>query len=549
MKFLDEQTGNSIGFNQIWSEINTHSPLGQSIKSNSTPFLSNNSDELEVELNNLDIIIEQIKNNKKLFSNIESILRGLKDIRRTITITRNKKTILDDIELFEVKENLIKIGKIRTILENIHLENFFKEELYNLTDLLKYLSIGQGTSNSFYLSNEYDPLLADIRSERKKLENQLLEYKRKLSSDLEKLAKRPLSIDGEITVDKNDSDLIELFKESNLLTLIRENFASLTFKLIENEKIVNYKNEISKIKAKEEKQKQLIRKKVTDKIAEYSLKILSNLNNIAYLDFMIAKARFSIKINGVRPEISEDDKIEIQSGRHLLVEEELKNRGMEFQAVDIKVKRGSTLITGPNMGGKTVNLKMIALLIAMSQYGLFVPAKRMVFKPRNYIYFSLTTDNIKSGLSKFGSEIVALKDIINLADQKALILIDEIAHGTNPREGYAIAHSIIKKLDEKNSISVITTHFERLASTLDLKHLQVRGLNQSLLQKYTKSIKNDRIDILNKCMDYSLENVSSETKIPYDAIKVAKVLGFDQEILNNAENIIKNDLGLNGGDF
>lgn len=549
MKFLTEQTSKSIGFKQVWSKINTLSPLGDALKSNTTPFLQSDLEELELELRNLSIIIDAINNNKEIFSEIASLLKGFKDIRGTINNCRYKKAILDDIQLFEIKEALIKTEKIQRQLDKIDLEDVFEESFNNLDNLLRYLSLGQGKSNSFYLADEYDGELARIRNKRRDLEKKLLEYKRKLSSSIEKVSKRPLSNDDEITVNKNDTDLVKRLKESELFSLASENFASLTFRLIEDNKIIDWKQKINQIKSEEESQKKLIRKKITNRVADNSLAILSNLNNIAYLDFLIAKARFSIEINGFKPQITEEDKIEINSGRHLLIEEKLKKKDMSFQEIDIDIKKGSTLITGPNMGGKTVTLKMIALLVAMAQYGLFIPAEKMSFKPRNYIYFSLVSNNIDSGLSKFGSEIVSLKDVIESADKGALILIDEIAHGTNPREGYAIAYSIIRKLDIKNSISVITTHFERLAETLDLNHLQVKGLDHKLLEKHSGLIKEDGIDILNKYMDFSLERVNSAARVPHDAIKVARLLGFDKEILNNAEEIIKNNIGLNGGDF
>jgi DNA mismatch repair ATPase MutS len=193
------------------------------------------------------------------------------------------------------------------------------------------------------------------------------------------------------------------------------------------------------------------------------------------------------------------------------------------------------------MGGKTVALKMVALLVAMAQHALYVPAAEMKFNLRNYIYFTLSSDNLKTGLSSFGTEIIALKEVIDSADNNALILIDEIAHGTNPQEGYAIAYSIIKKLDNKNSISIITTHFERLAFKLDISHLQVKGLDKKLLAKYKNSIQKNGIDVLNKCMDYSLEKRNYGSEVPHDAIKIARVLGFNEDILEFAEKVIKED--------
>ena len=541
MKFLSEEISESIGFDLIWSEIKPISPLGKTEKRNSTPFLNKDRDKLKKELNNLEFIIEKKKNNTDNFAKIKNILTELKDLRGTINRSRVKKTILDDIELFEIKENIIKIQVLKEEIEKIKLNNLFEEDFKDVKELLEILSIGQGESESFYLADEYDAELLKIRKKRKELENKLITYKKKLSQEVEKICRRPLSIEDEISISKNETDIIEKLKKSKFVSLIRENFAALTFKLIENEKIIDLKAAINKSKNKEEIRGNLVRKEITTKIKEFSLDLLSNLKNVAYLDFLMAKAEFSLKINGSKANIIDEEIIKIKNGRHLFVERELAKKGMQFQKIDLQVKKGSTLITGPNMGGKTVALKMVALLVAMAQHALYVPAAEMKFNLRNYIYFTLSSDNLKTGLSSFGTEIIALKEVIDSADNNALILIDEIAHGTNPQEGYAIAYSIIKKLDNKNSISIITTHFERLAFKLDISHLQVKGLDKKLLAKYKNSIQKNGIDVLNKCMDYSLEKRNYGSEVPHDAIKIARVLGFNEDILEFAEKVIKED--------
>jgi DNA mismatch repair ATPase MutS len=541
LKFLSEEISESIGFDLIWSEIKPISPLGKTEKRNSTPFLNKDRDKLKKELNNLEFIIEKKKNNTDNFAKIKNILTELKDLRGTINRSRVKKTILDDIELFEIKENIIKIQVLKEEIEKIRLNKLFEEDFKDVKELLEILSIGQGESESFYLADEYDAELLKIRKKRKELENKLITYKKKLSQEVEEICRRPLSIEDEISISKNETDIIEKLKKSKFVSLIRENFAALTFKLIENEKIIDLKAAINKSKNKEEIRGNLVRKEITTKIKEFSLDLLSNLKNVAYLDFLMAKAEFSLKINGSKANIIDEEIIKIKNGRHLFVERELAKKGMQFQKIDLQVKKGSTLITGPNMGGKTVALKMVALLVAMAQHALYVPAAEMKFNLRNYIYFTLSSDNLKTGLSSFGTEIIALKEVIDSADNNALILIDEIAHGTNPQEGYAIAYSIIKKLDNKNSISIITTHFERLAFKLDISHLQVKGLDKKLLAKYKNSIQKNGIDVLNKCMDYSLEKRNYGSEVPHDAIKIARVLGFNEDILEFAEKVIKED--------
>jgi len=541
LKFLNDEISESIGFKEIWQSIEPISELGIRAKKRFIPYLPKQEQELKAELEKLGILIKIIKNNDSKIHKIKNLLSNVKNIYGIINQSRTKKTILDDVDIFEVKKIIIQSNEIKEIIQKLKLNNFFENTFKEFPELLSFLSLGQNNSESFYLSDQYDKELALIRKKRQKLEKELIAEKNNLTSEIEKKCNRHFSLDNEISVSKNDQDVIEYLKKSDEVSLMSENFAVLTFKLIETEKISELKSKITEVKKEEEIKKKLVRKKITNEIQKYSLSLLENLDNIAYLDFMIARAEFSIEISAVKPKITSEKLIKIKNGRHLVIENELNKKGAEFTPIDLELKSGSTLITGPNMGGKTVSLKLTALLTVMAQHSLFVPADYFEFNLRNYIYFSLTSDDIKSGLSNFGTEISNLKYVVAAGDDKGLILIDEIAHGTNPAEGYAIAYGIIEKLDTMNSISAITTHYQRLANKLEITHFQVKGLDKDLLAKYHNHIREKGIDILNKCMDYRLERVTSKRDFPQDAIRIAGLLGFDQEILETAKNIMNND--------
>lgn len=542
MKFLNNEISESIGFKEIWQSIEPVSELGMRAKRRFDPYLAKDQKELETELNKLELLIKILKSNQSDINNIKSLLSHVKNIYGIINQSRSKKTVLDEIDIYEVKNIIIQSNKIKNIIQKLKLGNLFDKKFKEFPELLSFLSLGQNNIESFYLADEYDDQLALIREKRKKLARKLIKEKNKLSSEIEKNCGRSFSADNEISVSKNDQAVIDYLKKSDKVSLLSENFAVLTFKLIETEKISELKSEITEVKKEEEIRKKIVRKKITNRIQKFSLSLLNNLNNIAYLDFLIARAEFSIEISGIKPKITSEKCIKIKSGRHLVIEKELEKKGGEFTPIDLELQEGSTLITGPNMGGKTVSLKLTALLTAMAQFALFIPAVSFEFNLRNYIYFSLTSDDIKSGLSNFGTEINNLKYVVAAGDNKGLILIDEIAHGTNPAEGYAIAYGIIKKLDTMNSISVITTHYQRLANKLETIHFQVKGLDKELLAKYHNHIKKEGIDVLNKCMDYRLEKVEDEcSNFPQDAIQIAGILGFDGEILETAKKLMNND--------
>jgi dsDNA-specific endonuclease/ATPase MutS2 len=161
----------------------------------------------------------------------------------------------------------------------------------------------------------------------------------------------------------------------------------------------------------------------------------------------------------------------------------------------------------------------------------------MSFGMMDFIYISCGDEqSVDLGLSTFGAEIKGIIEVIGKAESKGLILMDELARGTNPSEGFAISYAIIDYLMKKVCISVVTTHLEGLERD-GVKHLQVKGLNDIDFD----NIK-DYEDI-SEHMDYSLLEVKGENRKPHDAIKISKIMGMPEEIIKNAENIMrhKND--------
>jgi DNA mismatch repair ATPase MutS len=115
-------------------------------------------------------------------------------------------------------------------------------------------------------------------------------------------------------------------------------------------------------------------------------------------------------------------------------------------------------------------------------------------------------------------------------------LIDELAGGTNPKEGYAITKAVVNYLKKKDCITVLTTHYDNIANDEDIKNLQVKGLS---LPDETDFSKQDNIDSIQKYMDYRLIEVNYSGDIPKDALRIAKMAGIDEEIIKDAENYLK----------
>jgi DNA mismatch repair ATPase MutS len=147
---------------------------------------------------------------------------------------------------------------------------------------------------------------------------------------------------------------------------------------------------------------------------------------------------------------------------------------------------------------------------------------------------------VERGLSTFGAEISSLTEVLEKDEGKGLILIDELAGGTNPKEGYAITKTIIEYLNEKDSISIITTHFDKAAEGKNILKLQVSGLShidENQLKDELKLNPKKGQEIIAKYMDYTLKKVEGD-EVPKDAIRIAQLMGLQESIINKAKEII-----------
>ena len=142
-----------------------------------------------------------------------------------------------------------------------------------------------------------------------------------------------------------------------------------------------------------------------------------------------------------------------------------------------------------------------------------------------------------------GDLMEELKEILDKGQERSLILIDEIASGTNPTEGTALTKSLVDYLIEKPYISLITTHFESVTEREDIVNMQVRGLadcNFTLLNREIQHAnRRDRINIISKYMDYRLYRVDSEAQVPKEALSIAAMLGINKEIIEGAKKYMK----------
>ncbi|ODA44500.1 DNA mismatch repair protein MutS [Thermodesulfovibrio sp. N1] len=229
----------------------------------------------------------------------------------------------------------------------------------------------------------------------------------------------------------------------------------------------------SKIIGAEEKLKALEQElyiELINKINPYTDFILQNANTLGYLDFLCSLASVASKNNYVRPEICEDEIIEIHDGRHPVIERLIQlGRLPEQRFIPNDLLIGSEeqkiiILTGPNMAGKSTYLRQNALIVLMAQIGSFVPATKAKIGIVDRIFTRIgASDYLSKGQSTFMVEMIETANILNNATSKSFIILDEVGRGTSTFDGISIAWAVVEYIAEKiKARTLFATHYHEL---------------------------------------------------------------------------------------
>lgn len=235
---------------------------------------------------------------------------------------------------------------------------------------------------------------------------------------------------------------------------------------IEPEETIELNNDIFSLENEESKEVQRILRKLTADLAVYAALLKRYHNIVGEYDFIRAKARLAIDMNGELPTLIDKAHIELVNAHHPLLYLYNKKSGKPIVPVTITLNDKSRIlvISGPNAGGKTVTLKTIGLLQIMLQSGLLVPvhptSQMGIFK-QLMIHIG-DTQSLEFELSTYSSHLKNMKHFMEAANGKTLFFIDELGSGSDPNLGGAFAEVIMEELAHKHSFGVVTTHYLNL---------------------------------------------------------------------------------------
>lgn len=244
--------------------------------------------------------------------------------------------------------------------------------------------------------------------------------------------------------------------------LVHDTSSSGATVFIEPMSVVETNNDIKLLKGREQEEIERILTALSVECGDNADMLIGSYNTMIELDLLFAKANLAYDMKASLPVVSADGVIDIKKARHPLID--------KHKVVPSDIRLGESfdtlMITGPNTGGKTVTLKTLGLLTAMTMCGMMIPAGD---NSRISVFDRILADigdeqSIEQSLSTFSAHMTNIIRILRVADNRSLVLLDELGAGTDPIEGAALAESIIEQLRSKGARIAATTHYAELKS-------------------------------------------------------------------------------------
>lgn len=452
-------------------------------------------------------------------------------LRRIALLNTLDRKRFDSADIFLIKKLLLNYRNIVN-----QLNNEVKKDLditFSSTDLLKFLSLDGDNKEAFYLSFSYSNELSEVRKKINEIDKTLAEIKRKRFAEIIEQHKLDFRFRDFMIVKENIANTLDVelvYKEVYDKT-------SLLAKPILPKSYFDLHQEKEALLAEEQAIEKEVLSLISEKIFKEKELIKSYTQKIELLDTLFAKARLAKKYKMTKPVFSTKDNIELINGQHLPLANKCQKMGTVYTPLSAQFDNKTIVITGSNMGGKTMLLKTIGFMQVLTQMGFWVPAEKYetsVFENISYIGEDLSEK--VAGLSSFGFEIHNLTKAIKEFDKRSLLLIDEFAKTTNSIEAKAIIAAMLESFSKKEKVSsFLSTHFMDLPEFNQVSFYKMKGLDYEEYKKYYDKEKqyslSERIKLINTFMRYEIIKTGSKDRT-YDAIKIAETLGLNEEIIS-----------------
>ncbi len=441
------------------------------------------------------------------------------DITEALNLASIEESVLSPKELLNISSILLISRQIKNFLteevkDKPHIQKLYRE-LFSSRETEKIINDSIDSSGMVKDSASRD--LKAIRTGIKEVEHKIIDI---LENIVNSYKYNDIIQEKIVTVRKGRYVIpVKQNFSSKIKGIIHDRSASGQTIYLEPVNVVELNNKLSDLKIREHIEVRKILKFLTDIVRKKLPNIKRSFDAIVRFDYLYTKAKFAKEFKCLFPEIS--NQLNLLDAKHPIFLFDKK----PFKPIDIKLEndRKGLVITGPNTGGKTVFLKTAGLLSLMFQSGIPIPVSEGSKIP---VFDGIFVDigdmqSIEQNLSTYSAHIQNIKEILELASEKSLVLLDELIPGTDPDEGAAIGIGILKKLKEKRAYTIITTHFRQIK---------------------TFALSDNYFDVA--YVGFDKKTLSPTYTVHYHSVGqsmafyIAEKLGFDRSILEDAKQYI-----------
>jgi DNA mismatch repair protein MutS2 len=514
-----ENSIDKLGFTEVKELIKAHclSDMGQQMV-----------DKIQVMSNydNISKFLNQAHEFKNILQNDAALpIQHFFDIKALANKARLEGAFLTEDEFYQV------LSSLNTVFAVIAYFNEREGQYPNLEALFEHLPIEKAIIRKIEqvidakgkIKPNASRELADISAGISKAEQ---EARRKIDQIFKSAGSNGWTADGSLTV-RDGRLCIPLLAENKrkLKGFIHDESASGQTVYMEPEEVFTLNNKIRDLEFERRREIIKILTALTDELRPYVPLLLSYHGLLTKLDFVRAKALFAIDIEGELPQVVNEAKMKLVNARHPLLFLNFKKEHKTVVPLNVQIDERTrvVVVSGPNAGGKSVCMKTVGLLQLMVQAGLLIPADEAsvvgVFKQ---FFVDIGDDqSIESDLSTYSAHLSKMKNFVENANAKSLILIDEFGTGTDPQFGGPIAEAVLESLNHKKVKGMVTTHYS---------NLKIFAGNTEGIENASMLFNNVEMKPL-----YMLEVGKPGSSY---AFEIAQKIGLPQNVLNLAKNKI-----------
>jgi len=441
-------------------------------------------------------------------------------------------------ELFNFKKFLINYSAITRLItkEVIDLFNFS----FELEELKSSLDIEEKNEETFYINEAYSSDLKLTRSEIHKVNKELAQVKDSVHKNLlEKFSldfrfREFLLVNNAIAREFNSEQIyVEAYDNKQLVV-----------KPVYGKEYIDLTAQKEMLFTKEKDIETEIIFSISQKINQHKEALEDKINAVALFDRIFAKTYLAVKTGSVRPQINSGKEIELKGGRLLSLESKCESRNVTYHPLDLKLDMNVNVLHGSNMSGKTVTLQTLSFFQVLTQLGFFVPAENFSTHLFNSIfYIGENREEKTDGLSSYGLEIEQLINAVKNSSGTKLLILDEPARTTNSTEAVALLSALIEYFGSNEKIQAfVSTHYTNLPKLPNVECFKMKGINWQNMESNEFSESEelaDKIAVIHNSITYKVEKEIENNSRNNDAIKIAKILGLDKNIIQLAEKYIE----------